>query len=178
MANQLLLPEICKKNNLIYRRLALNSYDRDAGGTTQRGTIRTPREWAKVVSVIPRKVVVPIASGGSINTARLRLTANGTSLNNTYSVTGEYALSVHVALDYSMQVNMSQEWPIGTEPILMEHQVATTGGLRLGTQWDYEWVQVDGSPYTPPANWDLELTLVTMCCEPHKLKPCQMHAAK
>lgn len=171
MSNQLILPEVCRKSNLVYRRIALNSADRLAGGTTQRGTIELPRVWGNVVSIIPRKAVVPIAGAGAITTARLRLTVDNTSLNNVYAPTGEYALSVHVTLDYSMQTAMSQEWPIGTEPIT-PLDIATTGGLRLGTRWDYEWVQVDGTPYVPPSNWDLELTMVSMCCEPRKLKTC------
>lgn len=169
--SNLILPDVCKKSNLSYTRIALNSRDR-ATGDAQKGTIKLGRTWAPVVSILPRKAVVPIVSGGAVPVARLRLKVDNVDLNNVFSPTGEFALSVQIALDYSLQGFMKEEWPMGTEPLLEQSQV-NESGMSLGNIWEYEWVQADGSPYTPAADWDLELTMVSMCCRPKTFVPCK-----
>lgn len=139
----------------------------------QQGRITFPSGFDNIVAILPHHGQIRILSGGAIPEARLRLTIDGVDMNNvtvpnTQLVGGtsmrKYALSIPITLDYAAQPVKYYDWPTDVVPLWQ-----WSGKLpapAMGLNWDYEWVQADGTtPYALVDPFTIEFYLLERCHE-------------
>jgi hypothetical protein len=159
-----ILPRGCTCSQIVPHAVCLTSRGQ---ANHQRGRVSFPLgAFSNVVSIIPHHGYLPILSLGTIPIAQLRLTVDGVNLNGVHQPTATppglpYALSVPITLDYAMQENKFYDWPTDVVPLWLNQMKETPH--NIGKDWDYEWVQADGTPYPLVTPWAIEFYLLEKC---------------